>query len=193
MTKLTCYIHRCEEPAYGLNLCRMHYTRQLRHGDPLHRVRGGREWLYDEDPWNVVFGFRHAVRASGCWEWTGGYTNPAGYGTITIPGEPQKYAHRASYEIEVGPIPDGMTVDHICFNPPCIRPSHLQLLSLSANASRHMVSTLPTCVRGHVYDADTTYIRSRNGGRQRQCMACQRENQAVYRAKARAARVRSET
>lgn len=49
-----------------------------------------------------------------------------GYGVVRINGKPQ-YAHRVSWTIFRGPIPDGMHVLHHCDNPPCIRPSHLFL------------------------------------------------------------------
>lgn len=84
-----------------------------------------------------------------CWPWTGP--------TLQMPRSPNirhsygkirafdpldsrvgrtTYAHRVTYMMSKGPIPKGMTVDHICFNPNCCNPAHLQLLTLSENAAR---------------------------------------------------------
>src|SRR3954463_6890906 len=63
-------------------------------------------------------------RGPNCWLWTG-RTSPDGYGVLAIQGVTTG-AHRAAYAFLVGPIPDGMQVDHLCFNPPCVNPEHLR-------------------------------------------------------------------
>jgi len=68
-------------------------------------------------------------RSGACWEWTAS-TTPDGYGQVhlgrTSDGKQVKdYAHRVSYRLSVGPIPDGAVVRHTCDNPPCCNPAHL--------------------------------------------------------------------
>ena len=58
----------------------------------------------------------HVEIQVGCWLWTGNLSN-AGYGRWG-----SKFAHRLSYELYKGSIPVGMEVDHLCFNPACVRP-----------------------------------------------------------------------
>ena len=72
---------------------------------------------------------------SGCLEWTG-YRNPQGYGNIMIPGPPKKRSrlvHRVAYELEFGPIPEGMSLLHSCDNPPCFEVKHLHPGTLADN------------------------------------------------------------
>jgi ribosomal protein S14 len=64
-------------------------------------------------------------KTDGCWIWTGAL-NDSGYGVLKWLGRENVRAHRVSYEIHVGPIPEGSIVRHDCDNPPCVRPDHLR-------------------------------------------------------------------
>lgn len=66
-----------------------------------------------------------------CWNWTG-CKNPAGYGVITADGK-LKLAHRVTYELHKGEIPENLIVRHICDNSSCCNPNHLELGTLKQN------------------------------------------------------------
>lgn len=110
-----CKVDGCDEPHNCKGYCLKHYTRWKRHGAADDKVHSFAP---------LIERLRRYVDASNpdaCWEWTG-YRNNRGYGKID-----RAYAHRTSYEVHVGPIPDGMEVMHSCDNPPCINPRHLSL------------------------------------------------------------------
>ena len=70
-----------------------------------------------------------------CWTWSGS-TMRRGYGRIQIGGRVQ-LAHRVSYELTIGPIPNGMVIDHVCHQPACVKPQHLRVCSQKQNLENH--------------------------------------------------------
>lgn len=74
------------------------------------------------------------IKSDGCWLWTGEKVS-SGYGKLGMGGVKSKYAHRLSWELNVGPITKGMFVCHHCDNPPCVRPDHLFLGNHLSNAA----------------------------------------------------------
>jgi HNH endonuclease len=109
----------------------------------------------------------------GCWVWQGALTNP-GYARVWA-GDKMKQAHNLSYETLVGPIPDGLELDHLCRNRACVRPDHLEPVSRRTNILRGHAPTARNalavfCVRGHPFDAANTW-RSPDG-RRRRCRTC---------------------
>lgn len=72
---------------------------------------------------------------SGCWLWLGG-VNRFGYGRFAATSADLVLAHRYAYELVVGPIPAGLTLDHLCERPPCVRPDHLEPVTNSENLRR---------------------------------------------------------
>lgn len=108
----------------------------------------------------------------GCWIWQG-YIAETGYGRLNASGK-TVYAHRASYEIHVGPIPEGLTIDHLCRVRACVNPDHLEVVTLKENIARSFAPSAIAareniCQRGHVLDDANVYMR--NSGR-RLCRTC---------------------
>lgn len=85
-------------------------------------------------------------KTSDCWVWQGANNN--GYGCIKVSGT-NKYVHRVAWELENGPIPEGLTIDHLCKNRACVRLSHLELVTLQENLFRRWGSTSTHYGCGH--------------------------------------------
>lgn len=116
------------------------------------------------------------IRANGCWPWTMS-TASHGYGQIgwggSTSGRGGTVAHRAIWQSLHGPIPAGMTVDHLCRNRTCVNPFHLRLLSNVENARLNGASQRKRCPKGHRYDASNTLVDRRGHRRCRTCAAAQ--------------------
>jgi hypothetical protein len=97
-----------------------------------------------------------------CWIWLGP-VNRSGYGHLRRFG----YVHRLAWELLRGPIPEGMTVDHLCRNRVCVRPDHLELVTRAENIRRENAAR-KCCPRGHVYDDANTYLYKNKRG----CRTC---------------------
>lgn len=111
---------------------------------------------------------------SGCWLWTA-YAEK-GYGRVSWNGKP-RWAHRLIYELLVGPVADGLQLDHRCCNPSCVNPSHLRQVTQRDNilapgsravARAHAVKT--HCKHGHELTPDNL-IRERKK-HWRACRVC---------------------
>lgn len=90
-----------------------------------------------------------------CWLWTAALVK--GYGRFTSDVR-QMGAHRWSYEALVGPIPEGLTLDHLCRNPRCVNPDHLEPVTQRENVAR--IPRKTHCPQGHPFTAENTYVRT---------------------------------
>lgn len=112
-----------------------------------------------------------------CWEWTG-YRTANGYGQFfveRIRGANRNRvmsAHQWAYTHYIGPVPEGLELDHLCRNPACCNPVHLEPVTHLVNMQRGRKANETHCPSGHPYDTENTYI-SPSGGRY--CKECNRE------------------
>lgn len=126
--KRLCSISGCENPHRSRGWCGAHYSRWRALGDPLAggpmRILGDPERRF----WAKV------DKSGGCWVWTGA-CNSDGYGNFLFEGANWR-AHRWSYERLVGPIPDGLVIDHLCCVTRCVNPAHLEPVTHLENVRR---------------------------------------------------------
>lgn len=117
-----CSVQDCGRVVECREWCQRHYDRWRRNGDPLTAFRDRRVGANID--LREHFAAYVTIRDTNeCIEWEGS-RQTAGYGTFTNSGT-FYLAHRVTYEIHVGPIPDGHLIRHSCDNPPCVNPRHL--------------------------------------------------------------------
>lgn len=192
MGDATCSFPECKRQRYSnMGWCRVHHDRWRKCGDPaggakMQRVIAERFWAKVEkgaDP--------PACRPDlgSCWVYCGTINNQ-GYGTFYVDTETgKKYAHRFSYALENGPIPDGLELDHLCRRTACVRPTHLEAVAHVVNANRGIsrevnqarFSARTHCKYGHMLDETNTRLRQTKRGICRTCRICARRLDAEAR------------
>lgn len=122
----TCSIDGCEKKTLARGWCSKHYQRWQKHGDPL----GGNTRYSDP---NAAFLARTEplVGDPGCVVWIGTLDGD-GYGLLKVDGR-VVLAHRYAWEQECGPIPEGMVIDHTCWERSCVNVDHLRLATVAQN------------------------------------------------------------
>lgn len=125
-----------------------------------------------------------------CWIWTAASSGRPGkkYGRIwagkrSLTGRPLgSQAHRVAYEMFVGPIPQGLQIDHLCRTTLCVNPAHLEPVTYEENQRRGnspmaQQARQTHCKRGHPLDEANTYVWHR----MRRCRRCNNDQQAAIR------------
>ena len=178
---IECSISGCGAPIKSRGWCKKHYTRWLRHGDPQ-----SAQAHHGSFPENLLS--RTEQGPDGCVLFTGN-VNGDGYGILSRNNKTVS-AHRAAYEHFVGPIPDGMTLDHECHNRDaaceggltclhrrCVNPEHLTPKVMGENVLASDRSTSGRnarkthCIHGHEFTPENTYVPPKRPDR-RYCRSC---------------------
>lgn len=176
-TKPTCSIDGCARTEHARGLCGTHYARWLSTGDSRPGVP-----VREAIPPHLRVLAR--VRdEGGCWVFTG-CLNRHGYGHVMRHDGGAVLAHRIMYEALVGPIPTGLTLDHLCRNRACVNPEHLEPVTHRENILRGeglaaKQARRTHCIHGHEFTPENTRVTPR----QRVCRACERAAGARKRAR----------
>lgn len=113
----------------------------------------------------------------GCWEWVGA-KNGAGYGHMQRGVGRSGFigGHRYAYERFIGPLPDAMTIDHLCRNRGCVNPSHLEVVSQGENVLRGDAPPAVNARKTHCRHGHELVVKYRG---KRRCVECSRERSRV--------------
>lgn len=179
LTRGVCVIEGCGTPHEARGWCRRHYLIWQAHGDPLYIPQGpeARFWAFVDKN-----GPSPALPSSlgRCWSWTGS-GDTRGYGGFSLGGTTVK-AYQFAFHLAGGTIHSGQELDHLCRNPNCVNPAHLEPVTHKENmlrgtnpAALHAITT--HCPYGHPYDAENTRMLSRD---RRSCRECERRRNREY-------------
>ena len=176
-----CSVSDCTKPDRTMGWCAMHYERYRQHGtlaDPVKLTVDERFMRFvavDED--------------SGCWLWQG-HIQKYGYGHFGWKHADGRWgprrAHRVAYELFVGPIPDGLTIDHLCGVRHCVNPAHLRAVTQRVNTLRNsspaaVNARAASCRRGHPLSGENLQIINSSTGVKRRCKECARARRVARR------------
>jgi hypothetical protein len=130
VTRRPCVVLECARPNHGHGYCLPHLSRVRRWGDPFAgqppKFRPLRERLLEKT----------RITASGCVEWTGALTQ--GYGKVKVDRRTQ-LAHIVHWRLERGDVPEGLDLDHLCYNRACINLDHLEPVTRAENLRRALL------------------------------------------------------
>ena len=122
------------------------------------------------------FDKKYVVQPNGCWVWQRSI-GAGGYGQAWDTNNKKVVkAHRFSYERSVGPIPDGLTIDHLCRVRACVNPAHLEPVTPRTNILRGVAPSARQaqqthCKNGHALTGDNVYPTLRG----RHCRQCRKD------------------
>jgi hypothetical protein len=142
-----CSLDGCVRHVKSHGYCDTHWKRVQRHGAPGPAQIG-------RTVQQRLMALTDVGDGTGCWEWHG-RRQLSGYGQVWVNEQRRADpAHRVSYEAFVGPIPEGLQIDHLCRNRRCIRPDHLEPVTAAENFARSthpaaLTKKTGVCGRGH--------------------------------------------
>lgn len=185
MAQRTCSIEGCGNPVQCRGWCNKHYLKWRKYGTPSAGKDDGVRLSWPE---NLLQ--RMEPQPNGC-IWFTGCIRPDGYGQT--PRQGSELAHRAAYEHFVGPIPEGLDLDHRCHNTDescaggptclhrrCVNVEHLEPATRGENVRRGRGgsnnSRKTHCPQGHPYDEVNTFVNSKGGRECRTCLRLRRSN-----------------
>lgn len=177
MSDRTCAFPGCANSLHAKGLCASH-NQQLARGASLRPLDPRKRNL--GKPLAERF-FMKVEKTETCWLWTGS-KNHLGYGQIWLSDEKRvAMAHRVSVRLHGREIPPGYEVDHLCRNPSCVNPEHLEPVTHEVNMDRAPASAIQFqaakthCPQGHEYIPENTYLkRNASGTLSRECRTCKR-------------------
>lgn len=182
----TCSVDGCGGEHYAKSLCCKHYSKMRYHTVPgLREVVNARNrhrgQVLATNPNRYQKFFDRVEFTDSCWLWVGPKL-PNGYGRVSWMGK-LTLTHRIAYEMLVGPIPSGLTIDHLCRVRACLRPDHLEPVALYINVMRGLNPTAINkrkthCPRGHLLTPGNLVPSVAKRGA-RSCLACSRINARV--------------
>jgi len=120
-----CSVDGCNRKHFVHGLCNMHHLRQRRYGSLD---------LPERDPTERFWPKVEKRGPDECWLWLAGRAD--GYGMFRLDSQTPIRAHRFAYQTVIGPIPAGFTIDHLCRNPLCVNPAHMEAVTRSENIRR---------------------------------------------------------
>lgn len=134
-------------------------------------------------PAPIRFSNSRRIEPDGCWTWLLS-TRRNGYGHFSPEHSTHVSSHRYAYELYIGPIPEGMQLDHLCRNRICCNPSHLEPVTCKENLLRGDTfnaknASRTHCPKGHPYRGENLMLQ--NGSRH--CRACRRQTTQAWRAR----------
>lgn len=140
-----CAVEGCERAAESRGWCITHYGNWYRNGDPLATTRDPRYRFEQATAEGPVP--EHRPDLGPCLIFTGSTNGGSGYGQFRYNGR-NGYAHRYAWESTNGPIPVGLTIDHLCRVRTCVRLAHLELVTGQEN-TRRAAAARTHCPAGH--------------------------------------------